>query len=305
MKTSNILISEDEQTSSVTNVVRPWDSSRLGLVSLYDMLTYAAETFCLLFDTIGRVTAQPVGAILPLLGSNSYGLEVHSRLELSRQLCEQHGWRETGFRIVEIQDYLAGKSGTVLPAVVHSKFSDLSTHLQRVLSDNIFLHVSTGDVDAYDALNSASESWKEAFPIAWSEFGDGLQCYVCGSPTASVFHAMRALDVGLTAFAVTLNVKPSDRDQWQKIIDRIESAIGEIDGPAWGQDWKRKRELYSGASVHFRYVKDAWRNRVMHGSKQYSSKEAHDILKHVSDFIAQLHREMNLSEPTSGMMELP
>ena len=44
--------------------------------------------------------------------------------------------------------------------------------------------------------------------------------------------------------------------------------------------WKEGKSFYSEAMVEFGFIKDAWRNHVMHGSRKYGKDDAQKILEH-------------------------
>jgi len=113
-----------------------------------------------------------------------------------------------------------------------------------------------------------------------------------------VFHLMRVLEIGLCALANRFGV-PSDRANWNTIIERIEKALRDMpDDPNRKADWKEDQEFYSKAASHFMFVKDAWRNHAMHRRAKYTDEEAKTLLMNVRAFMAQL--ALKLSEPEVG-----
>jgi hypothetical protein len=155
------------------------------------------------------------------------------------------------------------------------------------------------EIDQYFKWHNSATQWAGSFPLASTEVFSAARCYLFDQPTASVFHSMRGLEIGLTVFAKAAGVAGQGRDQWEVIINNIESELKKINGPHAGTDWKRKQELYSEAALHFRYLKNAWRNHVMHSRHDYEGKKALEIGLHVSDFISELSGEMALKEPVA------
>jgi uncharacterized protein YjiS (DUF1127 family) len=55
------------------------------------------------------------------------------------------------------------------------------------------------------------------------------------------------------------------------------------------------QEQYSEAALHFRYLKNAWRNHIMHVRHTYELPKSSQILGHVSDFLQAL-KDVGLKE---------
>ena len=64
-----------------------------------------------------------------------------------------------------------------------------------------------------------------SFPTGFRELSQGGICYSLGQPTASVFHSMRALEVGLSGLAKPFGVS-SEYKNWNTIIEQIEPRLG-------------------------------------------------------------------------------
>jgi hypothetical protein len=268
-----------------------------GVVSLQEVLAYAADVFCVVTDVIGRIIGQNIFMLGSLLNDpdSDFKKEVHQRFTVAAQLCREHGWVETEERINEVVAYLSSAEH-VIPAVLQSKCHDLETHIFRVLRNDLFFHSDQKRLDHYWESEEAMKPWKDSFPLAFIEMGAGNRCCLFAEPTASVFHSMRALEVGLNAFAAALGVTVTTRDQWETVITNIESEIKKINGPHAGSDWKRKQELYAGVALHFRYLKNAWRNHVMHRRHTYDDQKAAEITRQVTAFISELSGELGLKD---------
>jgi hypothetical protein len=271
-----------------------WVDNPRGVVSLLDMLNYAAEVFCTLTEILGRIQGQPFGLVGAALHNDNYARDILSRLAAARQMCIDHGWSETGHRIAEVESYLM--QSQMVPMVLQSKCADLESHVMRVLRSEVFYHADKEQALEFIEWRKATEALETSFPLCHEELWSAGMCYVCDQTTASVFHSMRALELGLTALAREVNVS-AERDQWEKVITNIEAAIKKIDGPHAGSDWRRKQEMYSEVALHFRFVKNAWRNHVMHARRSYGLKKASEIWHHTTEFISDLSTTVGLKEP--------
>jgi hypothetical protein len=143
-------------------------------------------------------------------------------------------------------------------------------------------------IQMYDAL---TEKVTTPWPVAWANLNDAKICYGMELGTACVFHCMRAAEKILTTLAVSLGRNPT-RENWQNIIEAIESDIRDLDNLQKGADREKKQTFYSQAAMQFRYIKNAWRNHVMHGRMSYDPKQAHDIWQHVCDMLGSVCTEL-------------
>jgi len=182
------------------------------------------------------------------------------------------------------------------PIAFQSKCSDLEKHIQRVLSQEIFFHADGKRWNEFVKwIKRYPPILDGSFPQVSHELSKAGECYMYAEGTACVFHSMRALDIALFVFSTEVGVA-NTRDQWEVIINNIELKIKSINGPHAGVDWKEKQEDYSGAALHFRYLKNAWRNHVMHARSEYEPEEAAKIWYHSSDFAMHLAERLKLKE---------
>lgn len=141
-------------------------------------------------------------------------------------------------------------------------------------------------------LKEVRELWEKPWPIVLENLDDARFCYGFDQFTASVFHSMRAAEPILTSLARSLaNVDPS-REQWQTLIERIESAIKEFDKLPKGPDRDKKQAAYSDIAMQFRYLKNAWRNHVMHSRGDYKERDAREIWWHVKRSLEKTIKEL-------------
>jgi hypothetical protein len=115
------------------------------------------------------------------------------------------------------------------------------------------------------------------------------RCLALEEWTASVFHCMRVLEIGLVAFHQELKLPPRDRPEWNELLADIDN------------ERKRLREMnrairppmelldhYDSIASSFRSFRGAWRNHVMHSRSNYTEKEAPEIYAAVKSFMKEL-----------------
>jgi len=144
---------------------------------------------------------------------------------------------------------------------------------------------------ARDFLSIFPESIVKAFPSISGDVIEACECYALDRNSASVFHSMGILQRGLYALADDLHVEFKEGielENWKNIIDQIEAKIRSLEAMKKGKEKDAQLTFYSEAAVQFRYFKDAWRNHVAHQREEYDADQAHSVLIHVRDFMAQL-----------------
>jgi hypothetical protein len=101
---------------------------------------------------------------------------------------------------------------------------------------------------------------------------------------------MRTLEIGLVALADYLSVPDTGPGNWANLIDQIEKRIGDIRNPKYGftADIIANQLALSGLAVHFRFLKDAWRNFAMHADAVYNEPQAEGCWRATRDFMTQL-----------------
>jgi hypothetical protein len=119
------------------------------------------------------------------------------------------------------------------------------------------------------------------------------KCFAAARGTACVFHCMRVAEYGLRNLARKLRITLSDRGKphpiefgdWNKVIGAIRSKITRIRQDTVGPRKEKALQFYSSAADHCEYLKDIWRNELMHTRRFYSKAEALGVINRVRDFV--------------------
>ena len=168
----------------------------------------------------------------------------------------------------------------------------IGEQLKEELDSCLFLYVPSAAACYYESPQEGWQATLAEFPSVVLNVEEGSKCFALRRYTASVFHAMRILEIGLAPLAKEFGV-PTDRENWQKIIDRIESEITNK-RRTLGAKWT-DHEFYSETALQFRYFKDAWRNHVMHARLDFNEEQARTINDHVRDFMGHLATKLSES----------
>jgi hypothetical protein len=167
------------------------------------------------------------------------------------------------------------------------------------LKTKLFIFVPPHRSKFYDSEDFLSDKIKQAFPGASKEIDSGCQCYAVGQYTAAVFHSMRAVEIGLRALAIALNVTfafPLEQAEWAVILDQIEPKITEMKQRQKSAEKSNDLKFYSEAGMNFRYFKDGWRVHVAHAREKYDERQALEIITHCQSFFSTLAER--LKEPS-------
>jgi len=172
--------------------------------------------------------------------------------------------------------------------------------LRAVMTDirkTVFLFIPEHLTKYYDVIFPSIVT--TAFPLASKELVWAGNALACGQYTASVFHSMRAAEIGVRVLGKELGIefpdKPIELAEWQNILDQADSKIVKMKEMPRGTQKDEVLTFYSQAAVQFRYFKDGWRVRVAHARETYEETPAIRVFHHTQEFFETL--SIRLSEP--------
>lgn len=184
----------------------------------------------------------------------------------------------------------------VFPPLAAGRYRHASTELVnrfRVeLSTKMVMILPSNKVGYFDGSEDTfPTAVRDSFSSAEYDMDEAGKCFALSRYTASVFHAMRVLEVGLHTLGADLGL--SVAPNWGSAIKNIENEIKSPNIKIRFPNWKTDDEpFYSEAATHFRMVKNAWRNHTMHGNDHYDAERARDILSSVSSFMRHLAKRL-------------
>lgn len=169
---------------------------------------------------------------------------------------------------------------------LRSVLVELRNRMADELKGRVHLSVTRPDSDLYTARFPFGEDVASKFSRAASDISEAAKCLALERPTASVFHLMRVMELGVQNFGKRLGVASTSEKTWQKILDDLNASIKAM--PAKTKMQKSKKERYAAAHAHLFSVKLAWRNPVMHPKATYTLEEAREIFGSVKTFTTYL-----------------
>jgi hypothetical protein len=108
---------------------------------------------------------------------------------------------------------------------------------------------------------------------------------------------MRILEIGLRALAATLKI-PFDNKPWNYVIEVADKRVKHVrEAKRKPKNWKQNEKFYSEAIVHFRFIKDAWRNYSMHVYERYDGEQAGSVFSHTRAFMRNLSTKLKEASP--------
>jgi hypothetical protein len=283
---------EEQIESSLPVSACLWKENIYGPVSFWDlMIQFQAHDFCRASGIIGQLYAQVKSGVLPQKGSWS---ALAGELGMLERACTSLGLNATLAQIARLKPTFCEGAQNVRFDDLARDVMEVQTRLIDELNSRIVL-VILPDKSEYckDNLDQFGTDVHRAFPSSAYDITEASKCHGLNRPTACVFHLMRVLEIGLSAFATRFSV-PSDHTNWHNIIEGIEKAVRAMPSdPNRASDWKEQQEFYSQAASHFMVLKDAWRNYTAHKRGKYTEEESLLIFLNVRAFMLKLSTRLH------------
>ena len=282
----------------------PWRENPYRLVSLWDIMTafagsglfwsgYAFETMitdCLMKCGPGAVEFPIELRHAPVDPKTNE--DAIKRLGIINDTFRRVGMPVSITETIdELRDKLSSSKAT---------YEDLRTQLwalfklcQKELGAKIFLYITPERLRFWprqDAMYALGEDTHRAFPSTDFDASEAGVCLALSRATASVFHLMRVMEIGLTVMGAQFGLSP-EHTNWGSAIEQIESRVRDMHkDPRWKAlpDCKDLQRFYSEAASHFAIVKDAWRNHTAHARAMYTEEKATLIFENVAAFMQTL-----------------
>lgn len=220
--------------------------------------------------------------LLTLIKAECRNLELDHTFTMELGIEERYKRKTQGDRLGEVFSF--GQKYTE-----NDLLSDLDTlemSFRNELSGQLIFRIASDKNRYFEKDNLFGSEVSGAFPSATDNIRNAGTCYAVEQWDASVFHLMRVLERGLRVVAIRFNVSFQNAN-WNTIIQDIETSIGGIN-PSFGADWREQRTFYSEVARHFRFLKDAWRNHIMHLGDEYDEGKALSVLRHVHELMQTL-----------------
>lgn len=282
------MICAESQIAIIGSSAEPVELS--GGMSLFDMLKRYAFSF---YEVVSRLEALRASA--RVYEGTTYLKELydHARKDLlnclseMRAECDKLTLVNTSNLISHFEsevirkgkDYTYNDLGNSLGTLSHSFSAELRKHFFFGIQDDKNKYFQNDDL--------LGAKVNTAFPSCVAEGRDAGNCYALEQYEATGFHSMRILERGLGSLAKKFGVD-FNHTNWHNVIEEVEKKIRKMDS-SFGIDWKEQQKFCSQAATHFMFLKEGWRNHVMHvRDVPYDEGRALSVFGHVREFMQAL-----------------
>jgi hypothetical protein len=208
--------------------------------------------------------------------------------------CSAQGFAETAASAQRNLTYFENREPSPEARVV--ALYNLSNVFARELQRQCCVQLVPGREKYLDQRALFGDRVETAFPSAFKDIQAAGNSLAVELHTATVFHLMRAAEVGLRALAydrrVVLKrrsqVLPMDLATWDKILEGLEKSEAAIEQFPKTATREAQLAFYHGAMIQLRAFKNLFRNRVMHKREDYDVHQAEGAMEHVGEFLRTL-----------------
>jgi hypothetical protein len=188
-------------------------------------------------------------------------------------------------------------NGRITPKELKPLLSELYNRVRDEAEDKYFIVVKSKKVEYLQQSTSLfGVEFQSKFPSAAFELEEAARCFGLDRPTASVFHLMRVMEIGIGAVARCLEIpdpiKPAERN-WGVILKKIWTDGIEKKWPTPAHRAIGDGVLFESIHASLDAVKNPWRNGTMHVENKYTDEEAEHIFAAVKGFMKKLASRMD------------
>lgn len=175
---------------------------------------------------------------------------------------------------------------------------NLQGRVKDELSLSLFFHMPRHRAEYYDNKSLLGDEVTAKYPSASIDIEEAGKCFATARYTACVFHLMRAVEIGVMAFAGGLNILgkvKSAQPSWGEVLRLTNEEIQRQNkggDPAWTPE---KRGFFENVQADLMTVKNAWRNSTMHVENTYDEERAEDIFNAAKGFMRHLAKHLDES----------
>ena len=264
------------------------------LVTLRMLLNYA-QAFAILAADIEKTRAQL------LIGAFQ---DQNANLDPSSEKMQQLKRRVTDLlatcRQVKQLDRMHMPIGRLISRIetgmdtseLHHSIDSIQLQLFDELDRIHLYHVEDRLVPLYNEPAPFGEAVFNNLSSAGTDAVSAGRCLALGQPTASVFHLMRVMEVGLRALSKSLGIPYAP--SWEAHLRQIKAKL-EVTHAKKPKAWKKREVFYKEVMGDLEAIKLAWRNPTMHIVREFDQEQAENIYRSVRALMMKLAEQ--LKEP--------
>jgi hypothetical protein len=289
-------------------ILQPWEEHSSQLISWFDMLNFSARAFFHCGGALRDIRQDCVIASARCAGEEPFFALVSDLDDAGRQKASAHlesiepQFRKIGLAITaetinELRTDLKAESRRNIQWLI-DRVDAIEKLAEKELKDKLFFYIPPERGKFWPKAKEPyafGRTVASSFASSTSDANCAAICLATMQSTASVFHLMRILEIGLTVLGNQFGVSLAHTN-WAPAIEQIESKIRDMHkDPAWKilPDCKELQEFYAQAASHFGILKDAWRNHTMHVRGKYTQDEAELIFENVKALMQKLAEKLD------------
>jgi hypothetical protein len=252
------------------------------IVSLWDMLErYARQYFKL---------AQSLEAIKWILLHDAVAQEELSEsvsfwLRPATEACRKLNLDVAKQQLFRIVRYLSSNNPPDRTEL-RRKVEELSDRIEDQLHTRMFLYVPSELIAKYEGKELFGPEVEQKLSRATTDIAEAGKCISLRRSTASVFHLMRVMEVGVQEFGTKLGVTFAQDKVWNTIVEQAAKTAKQL--PEATPQEKEYKEECSLTCAHLDNVRGVWRNNTMHPKTSYTEEESEIVFTHVRTFMRSL-----------------
>ena len=280
MISTEVIPEQIEQASDAAGFIpkAPWNTALHGVVTLYDVLKYAAADFYKLSEDFRSFAMVPHKSYDP-----SQTQRLQGAITVLHEYCDK------------LDLPLSQNQINAVVAAVNSMDNDrinraldeLQRRVQEELKAKVCFCLPGNKVKYWNLLWLVDTPIYDNFRSAHAEMQRAGHCFAYGENTACVFHLMRVVDFGLRKVAESLHITYDARN-WMGIAKAIQKNM-EQEYKTKTDDWKNSEPMYAEILTDIQAISRGHRNPVLHElEKKYDEREAEHMINVVEGFMLHL-----------------
>ena len=186
----------------------------------------------------------------------------------------------------------------VLPTVGGWTARDVAEHMRIVderMKDELamfsLIYLSPGEREYYQVSDLFGPAFKEAFPAANAEVTEAGTCFALGRYTASVFHLVRATEIGIGVVEAALGIGGTDTAPraWGEVLRDLDDAIVENDRALiTDPEWVEGAAFFRRAHGLLSEVRSKLRGESLHVETAFGQSDSEQVMSAVRAFLSHL-----------------
>jgi hypothetical protein len=269
--------------------------NRRCLVSLFDMQIFYADRFADTMVRIGMVHGQLFAASQFAGPEGVFASPAAPQREIMREALDDlvrdldamrlPFSRKAAERVREL--ILADNASG---AVIRNEVNQFARRVKDEMETRRYLSLSDSEGRFFEPdAPLFGDEVRAKFQNAAFEIDEAGKCFAVGRYTASVFHLMRVMEVGIEGARRCLSipdpVKPAQRN-WGAILRAVKDELDTRKGAGWRSPGDQA--FFDDVYVSLDAVRNVWRNATMHVENKYTEEEAEHIFGAVRGFMRKL-----------------